>query len=149
VPLDALTELPLGSIVDARKGRVRITAEVDPKTGKTQSAVFYGGRFSLVQPGGAGRVAEARLVRGSPGVCDGTADDHSVQARLWGVGASSFRIRGRRSTTTARGAATWLVEDRCDGTLTRVKIGRVDVRDFRLKKTSRLRPGRSYLAKAP
>jgi hypothetical protein len=45
----------------------------------------------------------------------------------------------------------WLVEDRCDGTLTRVKTGRVDVRDFRLRKTIKLRAGKrsSYLAKAP
>ncbi len=45
----------------------------------------------------------------------------------------------------------WLVTDRCDGTLTRVKVGRVDVRDLRLKKTIQLRVGRRsiYLANAP
>jgi hypothetical protein len=46
----------------------------------------------------------------------------------------------------------WLVEDRCDGTLTRVRTGRVDVRDFRRKKTISLRAKTkrsSYLAKAP
>ncbi len=45
----------------------------------------------------------------------------------------------------------WLVEDRCDGTLTRVRQGRVDVRDFRLKRTIKLRAGKRnlYLAKAP
>ena len=70
---------------------------------------------------------------------------------LWGRGNGSFRTGGKRSAATVRGT-WWLVEDRCDATLTRVKVGRVDVRDFRLKKTIRLRAKtrRSiYLAKAP
>ena len=70
--------------------------------------------------------------------------------RLWGEGKGSFRTAGRRSTATVRGTQ-WLVEDRCDGTLTRVKRGRVDVRDIRLKKTIRLRAGKRflYLARTP
>jgi hypothetical protein len=43
----------------------------------------------------------------------------------------------------------WTVTDRCDGTLTKVKRGKVAVRDFRLKKTIILRRGKSYLARAP
>ena len=58
--------------------------------------------------------------------------------QLWGRGNGSFRTGGKRSAATVRGT-WWLVQDRCDGTLTRVKVGRVDVRDFRLKKTIRLR----------
>jgi len=42
----------------------------------------------------------------------------------------------------------WLVEDRCDGTLTRVVRGTVRVRDFRLRRTITLRSGQSYLARA-
>ncbi len=70
--------------------------------------------------------------------------------RLWGHGSGDFRTAGRRSSATVRGT-WWLVEDRCDGTLTRVKTGRVDVRDFRLKKTIKLRSSKRsfYLAKAP
>ena len=41
VPIGSLTEIPLGSIIDARKGRARITAEVDARTGRTQSSLFY------------------------------------------------------------------------------------------------------------
>ena len=69
---------------------------------------------------------------------------------LWGRGSGSFRTGGKRSAATVRGT-WWLAEDRCDGTVTRVKTGRVDVRDFRLKKTIRLRAGKRslYLAKAP
>ena len=39
--------------------------------------------------------------------------------------------------------------DRCDGTLTKVRRGRVAVRDFRRKRTVIVRAGKSYLAKAP
>ena len=47
-----------------------------------------------------------------------------------------------------RGTA-WDMIDRCDGTLTRVKRGRVVVRDFRRKRNITLTAGKSYLAKAP
>jgi hypothetical protein len=39
------------------------------------------------------------------------------------------------------------VEDRCDGTLTKVRRGRVDVLDFHTGKTVTLRVGQSFLAK--
>jgi ferric-dicitrate binding protein FerR (iron transport regulator) len=42
----------------------------------------------------------------------------------------------------------WTVTDRCDGTLTTVKRGKVAVKDFRRKKTVLVRAGKSYLAKA-
>ena len=42
----------------------------------------------------------------------------------------------------------WLVEDRCDGTLTKVSRGTVSVRDFRRKKTVSVKAGHSYLARA-
>lgn len=47
---------------------------------------------------------------------------------------------------------TWLVEDRCDGTLTRLPrrpaSSRVVVRDFRARRTLTLRAGQRYLARA-
>jgi hypothetical protein len=41
----------------------------------------------------------------------------------------------------------WSVEDRCDGTLTKVFEGKVAVRDFRRHKTITVRAGKSYLAR--
>jgi hypothetical protein len=38
--------------------------------------------------------------------------------------------------------------DRCDGTLTSVKRGKVAVRDFRRKRTIVVGAGKSYLARA-
>ena len=65
--------------------------------------------------------------------------------KLWGDGKGKFRTRGRYSAATVRGTI-WLVQDSCDGTLTRVRQGVVSVRDR--KRTVLVRAGRSYLAKA-
>lgn len=43
----------------------------------------------------------------------------------------------------------WLVADLCQGTLTRVKEGVVEVQDFVAGRRKLLRAGQSYLAKAP
>jgi len=175
VPIGRLTEIPLGSIIDARKGRARITSEVDARTGRTQSSVFYDWFFRVLQTKGSKPITEARLVKGSFLPCTGRKRGTRAKAgpaatggpyvqsaakrarskrtvrQLWGRGNGSFRTGGKRSAATVRGT-WWLVEDRCDGTLTRVKTGRVDVRDFRLRKTIRLRAKTkrsSHLAKAP
>jgi hypothetical protein len=70
-----------------------------------------------------------------------------VIRRLRGNTRGRFRTRGRHSAATVRGTI-WTVEDRCDGTLTKVRRGRVAVRDFRLRKTIVVRAGKSYLARA-
>ena len=66
--------------------------------------------------------------------------------RLWGDGKGRFRTKGEFSSATVRGTR-WLVEDRCDGTLTRVTKGKVAVRDFVRKRTVIVRAGKQYLAK--
>ena len=154
---------------------------MDARTHETQTSLFYAGIFRITQTKGPPPILVATLVGGTFKGCTpttakkkarSTAVPHAarssaigglVQAaatkkkrskrkvrRLWGRGEGDFRTTGRRSSATVRGT-WWLVEDRCDGTLTRVRQGRVDVRDFRLKKTIRLRAGKRslYLAKAP
>ena len=56
-----------------------------------------------------------------------------------------FRTRGGNSVATVRGTA-WYVEDRCDGTLTRVSKGSVSVYDRGRHRTVVVRAGHSYLA---
>ncbi len=70
--------------------------------------------------------------------------------RLWAKGKGRFRTRGRYSSAAVRGTF-WLTEDRCEGTFTLVRQGRVEVFDFVKKKRILLRAGKSYLAgpKAP
>ena len=67
--------------------------------------------------------------------------------RLRANAKGRYRSRGKHSAATVRGTK-WTMTDRCDGTLTTVKRGKVAVRDFRLKKTIVLRAGKSYLARA-
>jgi len=97
------------------------------------------------------------LIGGKFGICVSkatVADSRSPAAfdkkkkpvrRLWGHGRGRFQTRGRYSAGTVRGT-TWETLDRCDGTVTVVRTGVVDVYDFVLKKHVRVPAGSSYLA---
>jgi hypothetical protein len=144
-------QIPTGSIIDTRKGRVSIVTAVGTASKKTQQAVFFDGVFQLTQPKTArDAVVEANLV-GKLENCPkrrGRAVEAARRGRrLWGSGKGRFRTRGRRSSTTVRGT-TWLVEDRCDGsTLNRVTQGKVVVRDFGLRKNINLTAPATYIAR--
>jgi hypothetical protein len=60
--------------------------------------------------------------------------------------ATAGSSRRVRSSADADGA-TWLTADRCDGTLTSVTSGEVEVRDFGRGETIRVQAGESYLAR--
>ena len=66
--------------------------------------------------------------------------------KLWGSGKGKFRTDGKYSSATVRGTI-WLVQDRCEGTLTKVRRGTVAVRDFKRKKTVTVKAGHTYLAR--
>jgi hypothetical protein len=176
VDVNVLRWIALGATIDARRGSVRVTVEVDATTHSTQSSLFYAGIFRISQTAGSQPVLVATLVGGTFAGCGRSSARSRVVRRagrsagsgrvrfvakrkprstrtvrrLWGRGKGDFRTAGKRSSATVRGT-WWLVEDRCDGTLTRVRRGTVDVRDIRLRKTIRLRAGKRsrYLAKAP
>jgi hypothetical protein len=142
VELRRSDDIPVGSEVDAKHGRVALT--IEPGDGKpVQRAVFYAGIFKLSQPG-----ATLDLTLSEPlAACKKRASAAQAKAKsrkLWGDGKGKFRTRGRYSSATVRGTI-WLVQDSCEGTLTRVRQGVVSVRDR--KKTVLVRAGRSYLAK--
>ena len=67
--------------------------------------------------------------------------------QLWGSGKGKFRTSGQYSSATVRGTI-WLVQDRCEGTLTKVCRGTVQVADFQRNKTVSVTAGHSYLARA-
>jgi hypothetical protein len=71
----------------------------------------------------------------------------AVLGKLWGNGKGKFRTNGKYSAATVRGTI-WLVEDRCEGTFTKVVRGTVRVRDNRRKKTVTVKAGHTYLARA-
>jgi hypothetical protein len=146
--------LPVGAVVDARIGRARVRS--NRGRGKDQSAVFRQGRFRVLQNRKRGAVTQLSL-RGKLD-CPGRGDDarsssagplaqaSARRRRLWGRGRGSFRTRGSYSSGSVRGTE-WLTEDRCNGTLTRVRSGVVEVRDFVRHVTVFVRAGESYFAK--
>ena len=67
--------------------------------------------------------------------------------RLWGHGKGRTRTSGNNGSGTVRGTF-WLTEDRCDGTLFKVRQGVVAVRDFTRHRTVVLHAGQQYLAPA-
>jgi ferric-dicitrate binding protein FerR (iron transport regulator) len=71
----------------------------------------------------------------------------SHRRRLLGNAHGHFTTRGRYGSATVRGTR-WSIEDRCDGTLTRVFRGTVVVRDFGRHRNVVVHAGHSYLAKA-
>jgi hypothetical protein len=162
VPLKGAANIPIGSTLDTSKGRLSLTAAA-VRTGppKTQTAQFYAGIFqvkrqqALIKLRHKKRIRTATLsteliVKGaSPKTCAqrSTRARKKVLGRVWGSGKGNYRTRGRASAATVRGT-TWLVEDRCDGTLTRVVSGKVTVRDFTARRTVTVRGGQSYLARA-
>jgi Ca2+-binding RTX toxin-like protein len=131
-------KVPMGSVIDARRGAVRIVGE-----GSRISGTFSGGRFTVRQR--RRRRAPVRLhLRGASfRACSG----REVVRRLRGVVRGRFQIIGRRSTTGVR-RARWTVEDRCDGTLTRVRRGTARVRDRARGRAVTVGGGGTYLARA-
>jgi hypothetical protein len=139
-------QIPVGTTVDTREGRITITAAQGK--GKTASADFFDGLFKLTQTKGSKPVTTLSLTErlSCPKGRASAAAKKTKTRKLWGDGSGAFRTRGQFSSATVRGTK-WVVIDRCDGTLTRVARGVVTVRDFVKGKTVIVRAGKQYLAR--
>jgi streptogramin lyase len=154
--LAAGANLPVGTLVDTRAGKIRLRSARDAR-GRTQAGTFWGGVFQVRQRRRGRGMTELHLRGGDFGRC-GTRAGISVLAResggrrrvvrrLWGKDKHSrFRTHGRDSVATVRGTR-WVTTDRCDGTLTKVTEGKVLVRDLRAKRKILLSAGSAYLAR--
>jgi hypothetical protein len=159
VPLKELKEIPVGAVIDATKGKVKLTS-IDPD-GTEQTADFFGGVFKVKQREGAGLVvlelldtkvctapkrtaAKPRAAVGSIAFRPGSGSG----GKLWGSGHGNFRTEGNNGSATVRGTI-WLVEDRCNGTtFFKTRRGIVSVKDFITGKTFPLPAGSRYVAGA-
>jgi hypothetical protein len=147
VPLTAGAELPLGTEVDARDASLALNSALP--SGKTQTGRFGGGRFEVRQD----RKGYVDLYLRGP-ACSAARHATAASAarrartrRLWGRDhGGRFRTHGRNSHATVRGTR-WVVEDRCDGTLTSVSSGAVVVRDTVRHRRVVLHAGERYLAR--
>jgi hypothetical protein len=137
-------QVPVGTTFDTLKGRVTLVAAGE------QTATFYDGVFKLGQTKAATPLTTLRLtekLRCGRGGKANAAAKRKKKRRLWGDGSGKFRTEGSFSSATVRGTK-WLVEDRCDGTLTKVVRGKVAVRDKVKRKTVIVRAGKQYVARA-
>src|SRR3954453_4221152 len=167
LPLRGAALLPVGTVLETTHGRVEITAAARTRGARTMRSQFYDGRFKLRQRRQARRGAKAERLFTEMALQGGdfkricgsaTANTRNLAAkpkkkrskrkvrRLWGDGKGDFQTRGRGAAATVRGTI-WLTEDRCDGTLVRVRRGRVAVFDLRLGQTVLVRAGHTYVAR--
>ena len=152
VALNDAASIPVGSILDARRGTVALSSALPGD--RTQTGTFHGGLFEVRQAAGARGMTEL-ILRGPKPQCTGAGTARAAAAStrrpprgLWGRDDHGrFRTRGSNSVATVRGTA-WYVEDRCDGTLTRVSKGSVSVRDLRRERTVIVHAGDNYLARS-
>jgi hypothetical protein len=148
VPLQTGDVIPIGAVVDATKGRVRITIALP--NGTRQSSDFFQGVFRVTQAKSG--LATMVLAGGSFRACGPAASVQAAKSKkvirqLWGNGAGKFQTKGRYAAASIRGT-TWDTIDRCDGTLVKVTQGSVLVTDLKAKRKIVVKKGRSYLAKA-
>jgi mannose-6-phosphate isomerase-like protein (cupin superfamily) len=161
VPLGGSRQIPVGSVLDTRKGTVGLTSAINAK-GATQQGQFSNGVFRVVQSRRvkARGLTELRLqgsnFQGCRAAGHGSVGAASHSRRkvrsLRATAKGRFRTRGRYSVATAtvppgRGA-NWQTTDRCDGTLVTVSRGKVAVRDLSRNKTITVPAGKRYLAHA-
>jgi len=159
IPLAQGASLPVGTRLDTRDGDVHIeTAPAQGVERRVQWAEFTGATVRVAQ-GGASRVvtldlnhgdfesmcrsSQSRAPRRAAGRARSAQARGSSVRRVFARGRGRFRTRGRHAAATVRGT-TWMVEDRCDGTLTRVTSGVVDVEDLSTgRRVATLRAGDS------
>jgi hypothetical protein len=151
VALTQSASVAVGSLIDMRHGSVSLLSALPH--GAVQRAVFHGGLSEVRQDRRGGGLTEL-VLRGPLPTCAArgaraatTNSPPAPRRRLWGHDThGKFRTRGGQSVATVRGT-DWYVEDRCDGTLTRVTKGSVSVFDLRLRRGVIVRAGHSYLAR--
>jgi hypothetical protein len=148
VTIDEAAQIEAGSVIDTRKGAVRLTSE--GAGGALETGVFSEGLFKVTQSRGRRPVTELRLVerlaacpkRGKANA----AARRKKKRRLWGDADGSYRTRGRYGNAINDGTR-WLSEDRCDGTFFRVARGTILVRRNGKRKAVQVRAGRSHLVR--
>jgi len=167
IPLTQARQLPVGTQVYALRGTLEL-AVASTKRHHSQKAKLTGGIYTIgqaksgPQKGLTTFTLKESAFPGAPSYASCTAKRPAIAAALplsrkpklskqilQSLSASdnhgSFRTTGRYSAATVRGT-NWTVQDRCDGTLTTVHRGTVNVLDFTTRKTVVVHAGHSFLA---
>jgi hypothetical protein len=150
VELQEVTEVPMGTKVDVSDGHVDLITQKKP-SGPLQSIELWAGAFKLKQKS-KNNITVLTLASSFSGAVRSRAGGEFAELgrrkkrRLWGRGDCKCRHRGRNSSGTSRGT-WWLTAERPKGTLTKVKKGKVKVRDFKRRKKVLVKAGEKYLAR--
>jgi hypothetical protein len=156
-PLSANLDLPVGSLIDASRGIVEVTTALN-SSGGSQSASAWDGSFVIGQS--VSQRGMTTFTLPAPSGCPARAHASrllAVSARaskkkpppsLWAKdNHGEYSTRGQNSVATVRGTI-WETVNGCNGTLTFVKKGLVNVRDLRRHRTILIRAGHRYLARS-
>jgi hypothetical protein len=150
VPVDEAAQIETGSVVDTRQGAVRL--ESRGAGGRIDSGVFSAGLFRVTQSTGRRPVTELRLVERLSCPKAKSADTarrrKKRKRRLWGDARGTYRTRGQFGSAVNTGTH-WMIEDRCDGTLFRVKRGAIEARRNGARRAVRVRAGHQLLIRRP
>jgi hypothetical protein len=156
-PLTTAAQVPFGTIIDARHGKVIVTTA--RRNGGTQQMVFFDGMFKITQSSNG--VVLAALTGGNYRVCptarerrhllhahtSRTSKKHVVR-KLWAEGHGSYTTKGTYASGAVLGTR-WLTEDLCEGTLIVVSTDRVAVTNLITHKRRIVKAGHRELVKAP
>jgi hypothetical protein len=138
--------VPIGTVVDATRGVVRITAA--DGAGGVSVGTFHDAPFQIRQ--GSDGVIELALRGGRFPHCDGACTSatrrRATVRRLWGNAKGNFRTRGRYAACTIRGT-NWMVEDHPGDTVVKMRRGTGLVRDFVVDRDVVLNTGQTYVAR--
>ena len=146
--------IPVGSMINTRNGSVVLTSALDSE-GRSQTGSFWEGVFQIRQPANGNGMTDIVLRGGRFGRCRSRGKRPRALSsrrrrpvrRLWAKDDNGrFRTHGRDSVATTRGTV-WFTADRCRGTLTRVKEGKVRVRHLRGRRSVLVSAGQRYLAR--
>lgn len=149
--LTATRSLPVGTALDTRNGAVRLTAAT--AAGSERSGSFSGGTFTVSQAATGTGIPVLRLVRPSTAskLCaasPGEAPPATVIGLVRAIAAGRFEVRGRYGAASGSGA-TWTTSDRCDGLLTSVVHGLVQVSSPGGSRRATVHAGGAHLLRAP
>lgn len=167
VPLGPEVQIPLGSTIDARAGKVRLfaasggggagrplpvaLARASGGDAGVQSAVFGGGIFRVKQDQRIQLVTVLTLTGGNFSRCrsgpGGGLPPRTAVRKVTGEGEGEFQTRGNFGTAMPSTDLTtrWSTVDQCNGTLLKAVKGGLIVRDFVRGKTVHLTAGEHYL----
>ncbi len=166
IPLTGARQIPIGSQIDARRGILNLVAAPATKRGKLGRVTLSWAIFATSQsatglskglttlsllegdfPGAPTYASCSKAATDSPTAESAKASPKVLQTLKASDNHGHFRTKGRYSSASVLGTV-WTTSDRCDGTLTAVQRGTVDVFDFGTRKTITLHAGHSYLARA-